>query len=144
MLCTRGMLISYLGMLSIKGISLNFISTKMTYDVSFTTPNNMLDVKSLLDLIFYHQSNMSVVISGMILIKILDRVWVCVWGGGTSRRNEKIYALKHMLSLLSRQVCRGNFPKQSECFGSTLPVKFWQSIRLFKTHLLIIDKIELY
>ena len=48
-----------------------------------------------------------------------------------------------MLSLLFSQVCRGNFPKHSECFRRILGVKIWQAPRLLKTHMLNADKIEL-
>ena len=48
--------------------------------------------------------------------------FVCVWGGGAFvfviRRNEKKYVARKLSTLLSSNVCRGSFPKNSECFAS--------------------------
>ena len=75
----------------------------MAYNVSFTSPNNKLNVKSFfLDCICHYYSDILLALSGMILIMVL--VHVCV--GRLTRRNEKTYDLKYILSLLSSQVCR--------------------------------------
>ena len=76
----------------------------------------------------------------MILIMFLVLIWV----GRLFDEVKRLKGLKHMLSLLSSDVSRENFPKHSECFGRILVAKIWRSTRLLKTHALIIDKVQLY
>ena len=79
----------------------------MAHAVNFTTPNNKINIKSVLDYTWYLLITIQMYLLAlpcMILTTILS---LCV--GRLMRRNEEISCLKYMRCLLSSNVCQGNF-----------------------------------